>query len=240
MNSKPIDKSLYKYVKKLANERFNSSNPFKSRWMLQKYKSLGGRFKKTSKVNIKLKKNYKEKWISTNNKKVGGTNKKKTDEKHVTFKIPLVNYENKNQQIGGENGKPQYYGKRSSVMVSVPENVKKAALYSFKLKKVGFKGGLETGWKRAKQLSTQSEIPIQDLKYMRAWYARHLYASYPSYKAWKNAGMPRTPEWFNKHGIISWLIWGGSPGFKWVNSQKNINLLNEYYNKDYKSNLKKI
>jgi hypothetical protein len=129
----------------------------------------------------------------------------------------------------------QYYGKHSAVMVKVPENVKKVALYSFKLKKMGFKGGLETGWKRAKQLSTQSEIPIQDLKFMRAWFARHIYASYPSYKLWQKAGRPKTQEWYNKHGIISWYIWGGDAGFKWVNSKKNIALLNKYYpGKNYK------
>lgn len=139
-------------------------------------------------------------------------------------------------QIGSGNVRSQYYGKRSTVMIKVPENVKKVALYSFKLKKLGFKGGLETGWKRAKQLSTKSYIPIQDLKFMRAWFARHIYASYPSYKLWQKAGRPKTSEWYNKHGIISWLIWSGDAGFKWVNSKKNIALLNKYYpGKNYKA-----
>lgn len=130
----------------------------------------------------------------------------------------------------------QYYGKRSSVMIKVPDNVKKVALYSFKLKKLGFKGGLETGWKRAKQLSTKNEISIQDLKYMRAWFARHIITSYPTYKKWIKAGRPKTSDWFNRRGIIAWLIWSGNAGFKWVNSQKNINLLNKHYpGKNYKS-----
>ena len=138
-------------------------------------------------------------------------------------------------QFGKGQHFSQYYGKRSKVMVKVPENVKKVALYSFKLKKMGFKGGIETGWKRAKQLSTQSEISIQDLKYMRSWFARHIYASYPSYKLWKKAGRPKTHEWHNRHGIISWMIWGSTPAFKWVNSKKNIALLNKYYpGKNYK------
>ena len=129
----------------------------------------------------------------------------------------------------------QYHGKQSKVMVKVPENVKKTALYSFKLKKLGFGGGLETGWKRAKQLATKESISIQDLRYMRAWFARHIYTSYPTYKKWAKAGRPKTKEWHSKHGIISWLIWGADAGFKWVNSQKNINLLNKHYNKNYKS-----
>lgn len=140
-----------------------------------------------------------------------------------------------NIKFGGGKTRSQYYGKKSSVMVKVPENVKKVALYSFKLKRLGFKGGLETGWKRAKQLATKESIPIEDVKYMRAWFARHLYTSYPTYKKWINAGRPKDSSWHNKHGIISWLIWSGDAAFKWVNSQKIINLLNKHYNKDYKS-----
>lgn len=135
-------------------------------------------------------------------------------------------------QLGG---KAQYYGKRSSVMVKVPEAVKRTALYAFKLKKLGFRGGKETGWKRAKQLATKSEIPIEDIKYMRAWFARHIYTSYPTYKKWIKAGRPKDSTWHNKNGIISWLIWSGDAAFKWINSQKIINLLNKHYNKDYKS-----
>lgn len=138
-------------------------------------------------------------------------------------------------QIGTGKTRSQYHGRKSKVMVKVPNNVKNVALYSFKLKKMGFGGGIETGWKRAKQLATKDSIPIEDLKYMRAWFARHLYASYPSYKQWKKAGRPKDSKWHRKHGIISWLIWGGDAAFKWVNSQKNINLLNKHYNKTYKS-----
>lgn len=137
-------------------------------------------------------------------------------------------------QLGNGKTRSQYYGLKSKVMVKVPVNVKNVALYSFKLKKMGFGGGIETGWKRANQLAKRESIPIEDLKYMRAWFARHLYASYPSYKQWKKAGRPKDTKWHKKHGIISWLIWGGDPAFKWVNSQKNINLLNKHYNKSYK------
>lgn len=140
--------------------------------------------------------------------------------------------EKMSEQIGSG---PQYYGKRSSVMIKVPENVKKTALYAFKLKKLGFRGGHETGWKRAKQLATKDEIPIEDVKYMRAWFARHIYASYPTYKKWMRAGRPKDTQWHNKNGVISWLIWSGDAAFKWVNSKKIINLLNKHYNKNYKS-----
>ena len=181
---------------------------------------LGGFYdKKTLKTfllqNLKKKKCY-------NCHKIINNNVKKHSKTRISRKL----------QRGSSS---QYYGKKSSVMIKVPENVKKVALYSFELKKLGFKGGLQTGWKRAKQLSTKNEIPIQDLKYMRAWFARHIITSYPTYKKWVEAGRPKTSDWFNRRGIIAWLIWGGDAGFKWVNSQKNINLLNKHYpGKNYK------
>lgn len=132
-------------------------------------------------------------------------------------------------------GSPQYHGKKSSVMVSVPSQVKQTALYAFKLRKLGFQGGLETGWKRAKQLGTKDSISIQDIKYMRAWFTRHIITSYPSYKEWKEAGRPKTKEWHTKRGIIAWLIWGGSAAFRWINSERMTSKLNRYFGKEYKS-----
>lgn len=129
---------------------------------------------------------------------------------------------------------PQYYGKRSSIMIPVPKNVKKVAEYSFRLKELGFQGGIETGWKRARQLATKESIPIEDLRYMRNWFSRHIYTSFPSYDSWVKAGKPKTDEWKTKHGIIAVLIWGGEPALKWVNSKKVLKLLNNHYNKDYK------
>ncbi len=123
----------------------------------------------------------------------------------------------------------QFYGKKSKINVKIPNYVKNDTKLSFKLKKLGFGGGLETGWKRAKQLTTKEYIPIEDIRFMRNWFARHIYVSYPSYKKWKDAGKPITNEWTSKHGIISWIIWGGDSGFKWINTDKIINLLNKYY-----------
>lgn len=161
----------------------------------------------------------------------------KTYKEISKIKIKRAKHE-KSRVKGSRNikfgGSPQYYGKRSSVMIRVPENVKRTALYSFKLKRLGFKGGVETGWKRAKQLATRDSIPIQDLKYMRAWFARHIITSYPTYKKWRLAGRPKDSSWHNKRGIIAWLIWSADAGFKWVNSQKNINLLNKHFGKNYK------
>lgn len=131
-------------------------------------------------------------------------------------------------------GKPQFYGRRSKVMIKVPKNVKKWAKYAFVLKGLGFQGALETGWKRAKQLAQKDYIPIEDLRYMRNWYARHRYTSYPGFKEWVNAGKPLDKNWHTKHAIISWITWGADPGFKWVNSDKVIQMLNKHFDKNYK------
>uniref|UniRef100_A0A6C0E4H3 DUF5872 domain-containing protein n=1 Tax=viral metagenome TaxID=1070528 RepID=A0A6C0E4H3_9ZZZZ len=130
-------------------------------------------------------------------------------------------------------GKPQFYGRKSSMMVPVPKSVARWAEYAFKLKELGFKGARETGWKRAKQLSTKDTIPIEDLRYMRNWYARHRYTSYPGFKEWIDAGRPKDKKWHNVNSIISWVTWGGDAGFRWVNSTKTINLLNKHFSKSY-------
>lgn len=170
--------------------------------------------------------------------------------KRVTFATPKTFREISKRDIASANrekqkirhtgnikfGGAQFYGRKSDIMITVPENVKKVALYSYKLKSLGFGGGMKTGWKRAHQLATQKSIPIEDLRYMRNWFARHVYASYPNYKKWVKAGKPLDEKkWHNKHGVISWYIWGGDPAFKWVNSQKNISLLNKEYGKSYES-----
>lgn len=135
---------------------------------------------------------------------------------------------------GGAQGK-QYFGnkQKSKFLVKVPKEVKKVAIYAFRLKKIGFQGATETGWRRAKQLATQDTIPIEDLRYMRNWFARHIIASYPTFREWQRAGRPKTKEWYDKHGIISWITWAGNAGFKWVNSKRNIELLNRYFDKNY-------
>jgi hypothetical protein len=206
----------------------NSFSSFGSRDSLSTRDSLSGGSPDASLQKVLMKNIQKEYGIRLPSKIIKKKSKNKS--KNKRNKRSPLKYEIK---VGGGEKRSQYYGKRSKVMVKVPENVKNTALYAFKLKKLGFRGGLETGWKRAKQLATKESIPIQDLKYMRAWFARHLYTSYPTYKKWKAAGRPKTKEWHKKNGIISWLIWSGSPALNWVNSK--VGLLNKHYpNKNYK------
>lgn len=137
----------------------------------------------------------------------------------------------------------QFHGKpdKSKLLVKVPKYVQHETNLAFKLYELGFKGGLETGWNRAKQLTgrkysilknNQLFIPIEDLKYMRNWYARHYYTSKPTFDLWKEQGKPLSTVWHNKRGIISWLIWGGDSGLKWVNKMTPI--LNKHFNTNYK------
>jgi len=207
--------------KALTEEKREARKKYQAEWVKNKRKNL-------TEEQKEVQKKYKAEWNENKNKKLKIANillELKSGKRSGTSPV----------MQGSGKIRSQYYGKQSKVMVKVPENVKKTALYSFKLKKLGFGGGLETGWKRAKQLATKESISIQDLRYMRAWFARHIYTSYPTYKKWAKAGRPKTKEWHSKHGIVSWLIWGADAGFKWVNSQKNINLLNKHYNKNYKS-----
>lgn len=128
----------------------------------------------------------------------------------------------------------QFYGKKSQLMIPVPERVKKETATAYKLRDLGFKGGLETGWKRAQQLTTNKEIPIEDVYYMYNWFARHIYTSYPSFKDWKKNRKPLNKDWFNKRGIIAILIWGGDSGLQWINSYKIRKSLEIYFQKPFK------
>jgi len=122
----------------------------------------------------------------------------------------------------------------NKTMIPVPYDVKSAAADAYKLRDLGFKGGVSTGWKRAKQLTTHKTISIDDLREIRNWYARHIYTSYPSYKAWELAGKPLNDSaWYKRHGIVAWIIWGSTAGLRWVNSPSILKLLNTRFDKQY-------
>lgn len=132
----------------------------------------------------------------------------------------------------------QFHGNKPSQFkykIHVPNDVKIQAQLAFKLRDTGFKGATKTGWDRAYQLSTSKTIPIEDLRYMKNWYARHIYTSYPSYKMWIDAGKPQKYEqskkFHNKRGIIAWLTWGGDKGYEWVTSSEVTNILSMAYPK---------
>lgn len=115
-----------------------------------------------------------------------------------------------------------------NVRVAVPAPVKSAAERAFVLRKMGFQGGMDAGWNRAKQLAHSPTVSLYDLKVMRAWFARHDYTSKPTYDAWIKAGLPKTKEWHTRRGIIAYLIWGGPAAQRWVHSQKVTKLLENF------------
>jgi len=125
----------------------------------------------------------------------------------------------------------QFHGKSSSIMINVPLNVKKEALKSLQLKHIGFKGATETGFKRAAQLSSKNKISIEDLRFIRNFFARHIYTSLPGFIQWEKAGRPESQPWHSKRSIMAILTWGGSVAIQWVN--KYTLLLNKYFNTNY-------
>ena len=117
--------------------------------------------------------------------------------------------------------------KRRSDGISVPAAVQSAAQLAFELKKLGFRGATATGWKRARKLANGTPATVDDLRVMRAWFARHKYASLPTYERWVKAGKPRTDDWKVRRGVIAILCWGGTPGMRWVESSHVSRLLDE-------------
>ena len=116
--------------------------------------------------------------------------------------------------------------------IKIPTDVRKEALKAFALRdRYGFAGATETGWARAKQLAYDSHISIEDLTFMRNWYARHIYTSYPGYLKWVAAGSQTTKEAARNRAVNSWLTWGGDAGLKWVNHiNKQGHFLKQYTN----------
>lgn len=132
------------------------------------------------------------------------------------------------------SGRTQDKEDKDILRVRIPEKIRKNAFYAFKLKELGFNGGNVVGWNIAEQLVTKNYISIDDMRYMRNWFSRHVKITYPIYKKWSDLGRPKDSKWHTKNSIIVWLIWGGNPAFNWINSDKNIKLLNSHFNKDYK------
>lgn len=120
--------------------------------------------------------------------------------------------------------------------IKIPKDVREAALTGQKLMSNGFKGGTETGWARAKQLSGKY-IDAGSLADMRTWFARHGPdaksggTSYPGYLKWINAGSPMDSGHGSYRGAVSWLIWGGDAAYKWLKTDKIRALLREQFPK---------
>lgn len=109
----------------------------------------------------------------------------------------------------------------------IPSDVKREAELGLLLKKNGFAGGTNTGWSRARQLKNCDAVGVATIITMRAWFARHGPraknggTSYPGYLKWVKDGKPTLATQKNKNkyrGAVAWLIWGGDPALKWIES----------------------
>lgn len=134
-------------------------------------------------------------------------------------------------------------------MAKVPADVKREARQGLIMLKNGYEGGMPTGWHRARQLATKSEVDVETLKTMRNWFARHgPYAknggtSFPGYQRWKKDGAPLALSAKHKkdeyRGAVAYLIWGGQAAYKWLDSAQVQKLLEADTPKHGKWSLKK-
>ena len=121
---------------------------------------------------------------------------------------------------------------RNQLCLEIPTSVRREAKLSLRLRSLGFQGGTETGWNRAKQLAGAKCLPLKDAKVMSAWFARHGPTaknggtSYPGYKRWVKLGKPESADQRRHHrGAMAWLLWGGTPAMKWIQSRRVQSLL---------------
>lgn len=106
-------------------------------------------------------------------------------------------------------------------VVKVPDDVRREARRGLELKAKGYKGARALGIRRGHQLAERRTVSVADLQVMRAWYARHVATSYPNYARWCKASAAdraRRDAW---RGAVAWLLWGGTPGYRWVLSLAN-------------------
>jgi len=88
-----------------------------------------------------------------------------------------------------------------------PITVSKQAKKGLELRRKYNRGGTRVGLTRAHQLSKQENISLSTIKRMYSFFKRH-----SVFKKYHGKSPPSNAE-------ISWLLWGGNAGFKWV---KNI------------------
>tara|TARA_B110000483_G_C18198566_1_gene544179 strand:+ start:1698 stop:2909 length:1212 start_codon:yes stop_codon:yes gene_type:complete len=105
--------------------------------------------------------------------------------------------------------------------IPIPPAVKEEAMMGLRMIGLGFSGGTQTGWDRAKQLAYNDTIDIKSLADMRTWFARHgpdatKGASYPGYCEWVKNGKLLDKGYKQNRGAVSWLIWGGDAAYKWL------------------------
>ena len=100
-------------------------------------------------------------------------------------------------------------------MFKPPREVQKQARLGLELRRKYKRGGLTnkeaskygigSGVQRAVNLSNGDELSLETVKRMKAFFDRH--------RIYKEKGYHDTG---NSASYISWLLWGGDPGYKWA------------------------
>lgn len=78
-----------------------------------------------------------------------------------------------------------------------------------KLREEFGRGGTDVGVARARQLSDQRDVSVEDLKSMYSYFARHAVDKEAKTHTWGDDSDPSA-------GYIAWLLWGGDEGQAWA------------------------
>lgn len=73
------------------------------------------------------------------------------------------------------------------------------------------RGGTEVGIARARDISNGKDLPIDTVKRMKSFFARHEQNK-------KAEGWSPGEKGFPSNGRIAWALWGGDPGMTWANN----------------------
>jgi hypothetical protein len=87
--SRPIDKELYEKVKKMADKIYDKPSAYKSGYIVNTYKRMGGRYTGSSK-NIGLDRWYKENWTDVNPNKTQTSYPVYRPTKRISKNTPLT------------------------------------------------------------------------------------------------------------------------------------------------------
>ena len=87
-----------------------------------------------------------------------------------------------------------------------PATVRKIAANALERRKEHGRGGTEVGVARARDLAAGKGIPLETLKRMKSFFARH-------------SVDPKSDK--TSAASIAWGLWGGTAGQKWAEGQVN-------------------
>lgn len=90
-----------------------------------------------------------------------------------------------------------------------PQGVQSNARRGLELRREFNRGGTEVGVARARSLSNGQSIPLETIRRMVSYFARHEVDK--KGEDWGNTSNPSA-------GYIAWLLWGGDAGKTWANS----------------------